>query len=459
MEIEKYREFLNMKAQCRDGEVIPFKSDNPVLFDFQRYMVQWSLKNGRSAIFADCGLGKTIMEMVWADNVAVKTNKPVLILTPLAVSYQMSLEAEKFGIEISRSRDGSVSGNIVVTNYERLHMFNPDDFSGCVCDESSILKSFNGAYRKAITDFMRKIRYRLLATATAAPNDYTELGTSSEALGKLGYVDMLNRFFKNNLNNSASGGRFYGEAPKWRFKGHSEIPFWRWVTSWAMACRKPSDIGFEDKGFNLPKLTENRVLVKADTNADGMLFEVPASTLFEQRNERKRTLRERCEKVAELVDHDDYAIVWCHLNDEGKLLRKLIGVDCVEVSGADTDESKEEKLTAYARGDIRVLVSKPKIGAWGLNLQHVNHVTYFPSHSYEQYYQSIRRCWRFGQKRPVRVDTVMTHGDERVMRNMLRKARAARDMFDNLVNEMNHSSTIVNREIHTRDMEVPTWLQ
>jgi hypothetical protein len=305
---------------------------------------------------------------------------------------------------------------------------------------------------------MKKVSYRLLATATAAPNDYTELGTSSEALGYLGYVDMLNRFFRNNLNNSASGGRFYGEAPKWRFKGHSEIPFWRWVTSWAIACRKPSDIGFSDGKFELPPYEENKIIVKAESMADGMLFEIPARNLFEQRAERKRTIKERCEKVAELVDHDDYAIVWCHLNDEAKLLKQLTGDDFVEVSGADSDDAKEHKLTEFAKGNIRGLITKPKIGAWGLNLQHVNHITYFPSHSYEQWYQALRRCWRFGQKRTVHADIVMTHGDDRVMRNMERKARSAAKMFDNLVSEMNNSESISRKQYDSRKVEVPAWL-
>lgn len=188
MSIEKYRKFLDMKSQCRVGERVSLDRDNPFMFDFQRYIVDKSLHRGRAAIFADCGLGKTLMEMVWAENVAVATDKPVLILTPLAVSYQMKLEAEKFGIEVERSTSGVANGRITITNYEKLHLFSPSDFSAVVCDESSILKSFSGAYRVAITEFMKKVRYRLLATATAAPNDYTELGTSSEALGHLGYM-------------------------------------------------------------------------------------------------------------------------------------------------------------------------------------------------------------------------------------------------------------------------------
>lgn len=452
-----YREFLVHKEQAGadtgfDPSFLP-----PFLFDFQCSLVEWACRKGRAAIFADCGLGKTPMQLVWAENVARKTNKPVLILAPLAVSQQTVHEGEKFGIECHRSKNGEVPGRIVIANYERLHYFNHDAFGGVVCDESSILKSFDGATKSAVTAFMRKVPYRLLATATAAPNDYIELGTSSEALGYLGFIDMLNRFFKNDNNNSGLR-RMYGEAPKWRFRGHAEIPFWRWVVSWARACRKPSDIGFEDNRFVLPELTESRHVVETRNLADGMFLSVPASTLPEQRDERKRTITERCECVADLVSETGQpALVWCHLNDEGNLLEKIIP-DAVQVSGSNSDDVKEERLTAFARGQIRVLISKPKIGAWGLNFQHCNHVVYFPSHSYEQYYQSVRRCWRFGQTRPVTVDLVMTEGDQLVMSNLQRKSDAASKMFEHLVREMNDAIGIKKINTHTKTMEVPSWL-
>ena len=223
------------------------------LFDFQKAMVEYAVRKGRSALFEDCGMGKTAQLLTWAQNVIEHTNRPVLVLSPLAVAAQTLREAGKFGIEACRSSDGTLPGKLVITNYERLVHFSPSDFAGVVCDESSILKSFDGARKAEITAFMRKVPYRLLATATAAPNDYIELGTSSEALGHLGYMDMLNRFFKNDLNNSATR-RHYGEAPKWRFRGHAEQPFWRWVCSWARALRKPSDLGFDDGRFVLPPL-------------------------------------------------------------------------------------------------------------------------------------------------------------------------------------------------------------
>ncbi len=461
-----YTEFLDRKSQSGT-----FDGFDPVwmpdfLFDFQVSMVEWALRKGRAALFEDCGMGKTPQQLVWAENVVRKTNRPVLILTPLAVSQQTVGEAEKFGIQATRSHKGEIHPGINVTNYERLHFFNPSDFAGCVCDESSILKSFDGTRRGEITEFMRKLQYRLLCTATAAPNDYIELGTSSEALGELGYMDMLGRFFKNDQNTIRPvvyrhhGQNFAAldDAAKWRFKGHAELPFWRWVTSWARAIRKPSDLGFDDADFVLPPLIERDHLVEAKTAAPGMLFSLPAVGLKEQRDERRRTVEERCRKAAELVnDTGQPALVWCHLNDEGDLLESLIP-DAEQVSGKDSDDTKECKFTMFAQGDTRVLITKPKIGAWGLNFQHCAHVTFFPSHSFEQYYQGVRRCWRFGQKRPVQVDVITTEGEKSVMQNLQRKAIAADKMFSNLVEHMNNSIAIDRGVKFTQPEKVPAWL-
>lgn len=398
----------------------------------------------------------TPQSLVWAENVVRHTNKPALIVTPLAVSHQFVREAEKFDIDCQRSQDGKPAPNITVTNYERLHYFDPSDFAGMVCDESSILKSFDGSTRKAITEFMRKLPYRLLATATAAPNDYIELGTSSEALGELGYMDMLNRFFKNDQNNSAVG-RMYGGVVKWRFKGHAETPFWKWVASWARAIRYPSDLGFDNAKFVLPPITEQAHVVKSIL-PDGFLFMPEALNLQEQRDERRRTLKERCEKVAELVDHKEPALVWCQLNDEGDLLEKMISGG-VQISGKDSDDAKEEKFLGFISGQIRTLITKPKIGAWGLNLQHCAHTTFFPSHSYEQYYQGIRRIYRFGQTRPVQVDVVTTEGESMVMQNLLRKAEAANKMFSTLVKHMGEVLHIERDSLRFNQLEaVPSWL-
>ncbi len=452
-----YTEFLRAKSQMgADSGFAPLWMPD-CLYDFQAELVDFAIRKGRVELMADCGLGKTPMGLVWASNVARKTSKPTLYLTPCAVAPQTVREAEKFGVEARYSRDGSSHGHVVVANYEKLHLFSPTDFGGVLCDESSILKSFAGERRGQITAFMRQVQYRELQTATAAPNDYIELGTSSEALGYMGHMDMLNRFFKNDLNNSAQG-RMRGEVIKWRLKGHAELPFWRWVCSWARAMRRPSDLGFDDRAFILPPLNEIEHLVETDSVVEGMLFALPAVGLKEQREERRRTVGERCEKVASLVNHTGQpALVWCHLNDEGDMLEELIP-DAVQVSGGDSENAKEERLTAFAEGKARVLITKPKIGAWGLNYQHCNHVTFFPSHSFEQYYQAVRRCWRFGQKRPVRVDIVTTEGERGVMRNLQRKAEQADAMFSRLVAEMNNALAIERTNNRTKKVEVPAWL-
>jgi len=453
-----YELFVRSKAQL-DGD-FGFEPDwmPDFLFPFQTKLVEWAVKKGRAAIFADCGMGKTLMELVWAYNVYLRTGQPVLILTPLAVAHQFTLEAERFGIEAARSVAGEISAPIVICNYERLQKFSPDMFGGVVCDESSILKSFDGVRRSQITDFMRQKEYRLLGTATAAPNDYTELGTSSEALGYLGHMDMLGRFFTNKRNTSHNFTGRYRGAEEWRFKGHAEEAFWRWVASWARALRKPSDIGFDDDGFVLPALNVEHHIIQARSTPAGRLFDLAAVNFFEQREERRRTIPERCEAVAEMVnDTGEPAVVWCHLNDEGDLLEKLIP-DAVQVSGKDSDDDKERKFEAFSDGRTRVLITKPKIGAWGLNWQHCNHVVFFPSHSYEQYYQAVRRCWRFGQQRPVTVDIVATPGQEVIQENLQRKANQAAEMFTALVAHMNEAQEIERLFTYNKEVELPSWL-
>ena len=430
------------------------------LFDFQELLVEWAIRKGRGAIFADCGLGKTPIELVWSENVVRKMNKPVIIAAPLAVSHQFVREGEKFGIGCERSQDGGFKGKIVVTNYERLDRFDPSDFSGFVGDESSRIKHATTKTRKIVTEFASKIPYRLLGTATAAPNDYTELGTSSEALGYLGYMDMLGRFFTNRQRTSHMYHGKYQMTNNdgWRFKGHAEESFWRWISSWARALRKPSDMGFDDNGFILPPLKVNQHVIHTGKAAPGMLFELPAVGWREVRAERKRTIPERCDTVADLVnDTGESAVVWCSYNAEGDLLEKLIP-DAQQVSGRDNDDTKEAKFESFSNGNTRVLITKPKIGAWGLNWQHCNHVTYFPTDSYEQWYQAVRRVWRFGQKREVTVDVVSTPGQTRVLENMQKKEKAAGEMFTSLVAHMNDSKDIERLFSYNKPVEVPTWL-
>jgi hypothetical protein len=452
-----YAQFLDAKAQLADGGGFEPTDLPDHLYPFQRLLVDWAIRQGRGALFADCGLGKTPMELAWATNVHRHTGKPVLLLTPLAVGFQIVDEAVKFHADASLSRTGKATAPITVTNYEQLEKFDPAVFGGVVCDESSAIKSFDGVRRAAVTEFMRLIPYRLLGTATAAPNDYPELGTSSEALGGLGHMDMLTRFFVNDARSVSSRGRDAGgKAIDWRLKGHAETPFWRWVASWARAIRKPSDFGFDDNGFVLPPLNENVTLIEPRTSAPGTLFDVPAVGLREEREETRRTLTERCEAAAAGLEDARHAVAWCHLNAESELLTRLIP-GAVEVSGSDTPDAKEAKLAAFSRGQIRTLVTKPSVGAWGLNWQHCSRMTYFPSHSYEQYYQAVRRCWRFGQTQPVTVDAITTPAGARVMANLHRKAEQADRMFTALVEHMNDALG-VKRHTYDTPLEVPAWL-
>ena len=761
------------------------------LFEFQQFLVTWALRRGRAAILADTGLGKTLMELAWADNVVRKTNRPVLLLTPLAVAPQTVREAEKFGIQACHAARGIAGTMINVVNYERLHLFDSRDFAGVVCDEcfakgtqidtlngkeyienirqgtyivnaagidrvsdvhrrevqyavrittnvsnfiaspnhpiftqrgwvgaqhlrpgdhvlesgaavhlvrdgicpeisgserpeilrdillsemaddttgdiscgslvrgcgetrsekismvqdasrsqgtgadtrtesdgkpgneeegepniesdeprsfrawgkwqgtnetavdsdgcigkgmdsgicfvvgptssrladalqtrlrksaeenrhrggwsiasqphesgreercnpgwlrvdgaeileqghpdlerlrdadgklyfydlgatrhpsysvngllvhnSSILKSYMGATRQEITRFINKVPYRLLATATAAPNDWVELGTSSEALGELSHSDMLRRFFaqlddkgqKRERAKQTEAERIIADDPsyylklafrvsqsigQWRLKHHAVGHFWRWVASWARACRLPSDLGFDDTGYLLPPLIEKDHLIAVEGTRPGYLFNMPAIGLGEEREERKRTLKQRCEYAADLVNHDRPAVVWCQMNAEGDLLEQLIP-DARQIAGSTPEARKLELYEAFTNGDLRVLVIKPKIGAWGLNWQHCSHVVTFATHSYEQYYQSVRRCWRFGQQRPVQLDVIATEGEERVLTNMRHKGHKADLMFQRMIAEMNNSLTIAIPNLHTKTAELPAWL-
>lgn len=461
--IMDYSDFLMSRAQrdTMDGfEPIEIPGS---LMPFQRHLTEWAIRMGRCALFEDCGLGKTLQQLVWADNVVRHTNGRVLILTPLAVAQQTAREAEKFGIEARLALDGKPKPGINIVNYERLHYFDPADFIGIVCDESSILKSFDGVRKTQITVFTRKMPFRLFCTATAAPNDFHELGPSSEALGYLTHTDMLQRFFVSEQNNSIrtmdfENGRRIHVPEKYRFKGHAEVPFWRWVCSWSRALRKPSDMGFDDGSLALPPLTEEQHLVESRSNPSGKLFALPAVGLAEQREERRRTIEERCEEAARLVaDTGKPAIIWCQLNDEGDLLEKIIP-GAVQVAGADSEEEKERKFAAFLDGSARVLVTKAKIGGWGLNFQHCAHVVSFPTHSFEGYYQSVRRCWRFGQKSPVKVDIVTTEGEKNILANLQRKQVAAERMFAALTEQMNAALKIERKRYLQHEMEMPQWL-
>ena len=447
--MDPYQVFLERKTHS--GSLSGF---SPVfmpdfLFPFQRALTTWATEKGRAAIWADTGLGKTAMQLTWAQNVVEHSNKPVLLLTPLSVGAQTVREAAKFGIEAKQSRDGQISDKITITNYQQLHKFNWQDFGGLVCDESSIIKSMDGKIRSEVTNFMRKLPYRLLCTATAAPNDWMEIGTSSEALGELRQVEMLAQFFNHDG----------GDTGKWALKRHAARgPFWQWVCSWARAIRKPEDLGFSGTEYVLPPLSLSEHIVKSTAQNPDFLFDLPAVGLEEQRAERKRTLHERCELAAQLCSHHDISLAWCHLNVEGDLLEKLIP-DCRQISGATPDEEQEEIIEWFLVGNgSRRLVGKPSQLGMGMNFQHCAHQTFFPSHSFEQWYQSVRRSWRFGQKNPVQIDIISSPGESGVLNNMKRKAEQAEVMFAKMVSLLNHELKIAAQTLHETNLITPLWL-
>lgn len=456
--MDNYQDFLARKSQLGNNAGFEPLWMPDFLFDFQRYLVDWAIRKGRAAIFADCGLGKTPMQLVWAENVRRKTGRPVIVLTPLAVAQQTAREAEKFGIECTLSRDGTAGPGITVTNYERLHHFNPDDYAGAVGDEIQCCKAFDGKRRKAVTRFMSKLPYRLGCTATPSPNDFIEMGTISEVLGVMVQSDMLSYFFTENENmrHTVLKEDDFWNRTKWHFKPHAEKPFWRWVCSWARACSRPEDLGFNGDRFRLPPLNSFNHVIDVPFIPPGEMFPRPAISLHEQRIERKRTVKERCEKVREITDHGRQAIVWCHYNDEGDTLAKIIP-DAVQVAGADSDDDKEQRLNDFACGNIRVLVTKPKIGALGLNLQRCGDMSFFPSFSLEQLYQGIRRCWRFGRRGPVNVHMVCAQGEAGVNSRLTTKMENQTKLFREIVTHMQQETAMRTEDAHKKKILLPKW--
>ena len=428
-------------------------------FDFQNHIIEKAVLKGRMAVYADTGLGKTLIQISIAYNIVKKTNKRVLIITPLAVAFQFILEAEKMGIsDIEYSKDGKFTKKMVICNYERLHFFNETDFECVILDESSILKNFDGKIKNQINTFVKKIPYRFLSTATPSPNDFIELGTSSEALGYMGYMDMLTKFFKQNNNAVDSSNRNIGE--KFYLKPHAEKDFFAWVNTWSMMIKKPSDLGFSDERHILPNLNirdhivENKSMV--DAYGQLVLFTPIAKSMTEVRHEQRETETERCEKAVQLTQDKKTSVYWCNTNNESKLLRQM-DPTATEIIGSQSIERKEEILVAFANGEIPKLITKAKITGMGLNWQHCNHSVYFPTWSYEQYYQALRRFWRFGQKREVTIERVISDGQTRVIEAIEQKTEKAIRLYDNLILNVNQSFN-ENRKEFNQNINKPKFL-
>lgn len=391
------------------------------LMDHQRDITNWALRRGRAAIFADTGLGKTAMELAWADAVRKHTQKPVLIFAPLTVAHQHVREAEKFNFDGVLFSDGSIVYDVTTSNYHKLHLFDTSQFGGVVIDESSILKNETGKFRNDLIKSFSQTPFRLAATATPSPNDFMELGNHSEFLGVMSYTDMLATFFVHDG----------GETQKWRLKGHAENVFWEWVSSWAVMIKKPSDLGYSDAGYDLPPLNQTQHTVKVNRGPScetGSLFTMEAKTLRERLQARRESVDERCALAAEITPNDRPFVWWCNLNAESEKLAKMIP-DAVELRGSQSDEKKEQVINDFLAGKIRVLVTKASIAGFGLNFQHCADTGFVGlSDSFEQVYQAIRRFWRFGQTKPVNVHFIAAETEGAVVENIKRKEADAEKM-------------------------------
>ncbi len=449
--MKAYAAFLEEKGHIilpagREDEVFDI---NPMLFPFQREIVDWALRRGRCAVFADCGLGKTFIQLEWA-----KFHEQVLIVAPLAVSAQTIREAKRIGLEVNACRSQEdVKPGINITNYEVVHKFKPGPFDAIVLDESSILKSYSGKYRQELTRFASKIAFRLCCTATPAPNDLIEITNHAEFLGMMTGKEVIALYFTQDGNTSHD----------YRLKGHAVKDFWRWMASWSVALRKPSDLGYPDDGFILPPLQVHEHIVANGKAADGQLIPVEAQTLDERRQARKVSTDERVALCCEVVSEkpDEPWLIWCNLNDES--VKAARAIDATEVTGSMDIDAKEAAMTAFSTGDISRLVSKPRIAGHGMNWQHCSNVVFLGlSDSWEEYYQAVRRCWRFGQVNPVNVHIIISEAEGAVRQNIERKEREAAKLFDGIIENMGglqlHSSKpipwVQKEHIKTEDYEL-----
>lgn len=454
--MQKYQDFLNTKKiRLQNTGFEPIHIPD-LLFDFQKDLTSWAIRKGKAAIWAGCGLGKSLMQISWADNVNKYTKKPVLILAPLAVSKQTKQEGLKIGVNISvceTQSDVDFSG-INITNYEKLHKFNTSIFSGIVLDESSILKNFAGKTKEQIINAFQNTPYKLCCSATPSPNDYTEIGNHADFLNACSRTEMLATYFVHDG----------GDTQKWRLKGHAQKEFFSWIGQWAVMIEKPSDIGYSDERMILPPLNFYEHIVPSNDFTDE-LFTPLAQTLNERRDARRKSIKERCELAASLNNSTDESFLnWCDLNIESEMLKKMIA-GSVEVKGSDHNEHKEKSLIGFADGSIKKIVTKPSIAQFGLNWQICHNMTFVGlSDSFEAFYQALRRCYRFGQKKPVNVHIIISEREGNVLHNIKQKEKKAKEMLDkmvkyislNTVESLNTNPKRIN--IKSQNFQLPNFL-
>lgn len=457
-----YNDFLRSKRlEIPPAGFEPYPIAGPH-FEWQKDIDRWAVRKGKAALFEDCGLGKTLQQLEFGRQVHEHTNKPVLIVAPLAVAQQTKREGVKFGYQVNVCRSqADVAPGINITNYEMLSHFDAGAFGGVVLDESSILKSYAGKIKQQIVDMFQATPYKLACTATPAPNDFMELGNHAEFLGIMSRSEMLSTFFVHDG----------GSTQSWRLKGHAQDDFWRWIASWAVVLSNPVDLGYDGGAYNLPPLNVIEHIVKADVKCDAygqeMLFAPSVQTLNDRRAARRESLTERVKRCAEIANSTDkQVLVWCDLNDESRELTKAIK-GAVEVTGSDTDDHKTDAMMGFSSGDIRVLVSKPKIAGWGMNWQNCDTEIFCGlSDSFEAYYQAVRRCWRFGQKNPVNVHIVTSEAEGAVKANIERKQADALRMTSEMVKytkdilraDVRGTARQQETYIATEKMILPSWL-
>jgi superfamily II DNA or RNA helicase len=460
-----YYDFLKSKTKSTSssGFTVSVNTLNTNLFQWQKDIVRWALAKGKAALFEDTGLGKTCQQLAWADEVSRYTNGAIMIYAPLSVSYQTQREGDKFGIACHVVREQSeIQNGINIANYDIIEHFDASAFSGVVLDESSILKNFSSKTKQFIIENYANVPYRLACTATPAPNDFMELGNHAEFLGVMTRSEMLSTFFVHDG----------GDTAKWRLKGHAEQKFWEWVASWACVIKTPADLGYPADGYILPELCINECTVESKVGIDaigqGLMFAEVAKTLNDRRAARRNSQSERVSKAAEIANaSDDQVLIWCNLNSESADLNTAIN-ECVEVKGADTNDHKINAILDFTAGKIKSIVSKPEIYGFGINLQNCHRIIFVGlSDSFEQYYQAVRRCWRFGQKHPVDVYIITSEAEGAVKQNIERKQKDAEKMTAEMVkhtkeilkSEIAHTMRISESYIPLEDIIIPYWLR